>query len=322
MKEVLIDNIKVSQATLHNMNEIIKKKDVRVGDTIRIQRAGDVIPEVVDVVFSKRPKGATAFKIPKKCPSCSSLLVSIDEGLYCTALSCSAVALRKLQHFCSKKAMNIEELGDKIIDKLFHQKLIKTFCDIYRLKKDQLKTLDGFADQSATNIIQNIEKSKKSSFARFLFSLGIRHVGLLTAFKLGQVFGDDKIGFKKLMNAKVEQLIQIEDVGEVVAKSLVQGLNQFSSEIHTLFQLGIQLIPEQKRSQKLKGMTFVITGRFDQPRKQIEQIILSHGGKCSSTISSKTSYLICGQDPGSKKDKARKLNIDDLNWEQFKQKLL
>ena len=321
MKEVLIDNVKVSQATLHNMNEI-QKKDIRIGDFVRVQRAGDVIPEVVDVVLSNRPKNAVIFKVPKKCPECSSLLDAIDEGLYCTSLRCPAVRLRKLQHFCSKKAMNIEEMGDKIIDKLFRKKWIQSFSDIYLLREDKLKTLDGFADQSARNIIQNIEKSKNTTFSRFLFSLGIRHVGQLTALKLGEHFGDDLVGFQKLMNANnVEDLTQVEDIGEIVAESLVEGLSHLASEIHLLLKQGIQLIPRKMQSQKLQGMTFVITGRFDKPRKDIEQLITNHGGRLMSAISSKIDYLLCGTDPGSKREKAKKLNIACLDWKQFNRKI-
>ena len=320
MEEVLIDNVKVSQATLHNMNEV-KKKDIRIGDFVRVQRAGDVIPEVVDVVLSKRPKNTTLFKVPKKCPVCSSSLEVIDEGLYCTSMKCPAVLLRKLQHFCSKKAMNIEELGDKMIERLFLKKWIQTFSDIYLLQKERLKTLDRMADQSSQNVIRNIERSKKTTFDRFLFSLGIRHVGRITAIKLGEFFGENRSGFQKLMNASQEELIQVEDVGEIVAQSLAEGLAKLTPEIHLLFQRGIQLTPRKKQSQKLQGMTFVITGRFEQPRKKIEQMIVSHGGHFSSSISSKTHYLLCGVDPGSKQGKAKKLKIPCLNWKQFEKKL-
>ena len=320
MTPVSVGGVMVSQASLHNFNEL-KKKDVRIGDYVHIKRAGDVIPEVESVLLSKRLQKSRPFKVPKVCPSCSHSLTDVEDSLYCFNSQCRGVLLRKLQHFCSKKAMNIESLGDQIIEQLLSKKWVQSFSDIYKLKPEKLKTLDGFADQSTQNIINSIELSKKTLFAPFLFALGIRHIGELTAVKIAEFFGEGKKGFQKLLSADKETLIQIENVGGIAAESLIKGLKDLHSEIHHLFELGIKIQSQKKTSSRLSGLNFVITGSFEKPRKELELIIKDHGGTTSSSVSKKTNYLLCGKDPGSKYTKAQKLKVPCLNWNQF-QKLI
>ena len=320
MKPVSVGGVMVSQASLHNFNEL-KKKDVRVGDYVSIKRAGDVIPEVESVLLSKRPKKSRPFKVPKVCPSCRYSLTDVEDSLYCFNSQCRGVLLRKLQHFCSKKAMNIESLGDQIIEQLFRKKWIQSFSDIYKLKPDKLKTLDGFADQSTQNIMNSIQSSKHPSFAQFLFALGIRHIGEMTAVKIAEFFGEGKKGFQELLVANKETLIQVENIGDIAAESLIKGLKTLHSEIHHLFELGIAIQSQKKTSSRLNGLNFVITGSFDKPRRELERLIKDHGGATSSSVSKKTNYVLCGKDPGSKYSKAQKLKVSCLTWNQF-QKLI
>ena len=320
MKPVSVGGVMVSQASLHNFNEL-KKKDVRIGDYVYIKRAGDVIPEIESVLLSKRLQKSRPFKVPKVCPSCSHSLTDVEDSLYCFNSQCRGVLLRKLQHFCSKKAMNIESLGDQIVEQLLSKKWVQSFSDIYKLKSEKLKTLDGFADQSTQNIINSIELSKQTLFAPFLFALGIRHIGEMTAVKIAEFFGGGKKGFQKLLSADKETLIQVENVGDIAAESLIKGLKDLYSEIHRLFELGIKIQSQKKTSFRLDGLNFVITGSFEKPRKELELIIKDHGGAISSSVSKKTNYLLCGKDPGSKYAKAQQLKVPSLNWNQF-QKLI
>lgn len=317
MKPISVGGVMVSHSTLHNKSEI-QKKDVREGDYVRIQRAGDVIPEVIEVDFSKRPKNTKPFKMPERCPACTHKLKEIEDLIYCTNTVCPSIALRRLQHFCSKKAMDIETLGGSLIEQLFDKKLIQRFSDIYKLKKEQLNNLPGIGDKLSSKIIRHIEKSKKTSFNRFLFALGIRHVGEQIALKINEHFGEGRKGLKKLLKTKEEELTQIDDVGAVVALSLVSELKNLSKEIQNLLNLGIQLIPKNK-SRKLEGKTFVITGSFEHKRTDISELIQSHGGRTSSSVTSQTDYLLCGENPGSKYNKAKKLHIPCVDWKKFQQ---
>ena len=317
MKPISVGGVVVSHSTLHNKSEI-KKKDIREGDFVRIQRAGDVIPEVIEVDFTKRPKNTKPFKMPKICPACQHLLKEIDDLIYCTNIKCPSIILRRLQHFCSKKAMNIETLGLTLIEQLFNKKLIQSFSDIYKLKKEELSGLPGMGDILSAKIIHHIEKSKKTSFNRFLFALGIRHVGEQIALKINAHFGEGLKGLKKLLKAKEEELIQIDDIGTAAAQALVSELESLSKEIQHLLHLGVKLIPKNK-SRKLAEKTFVITGSFPQKRDSISELIQSHGGHTSSSVTSQTNYLLCGENPGSKYDKAKRLNIPCIDWKKFKQ---
>ncbi len=317
MKPISVGGVIVSQATLHNKSEI-HKKDIQEGDFVHIKRAGDVIPEVIEVDFKQRPKNTKPFKMPKTCPACTTKLTEIEDLIYCTNTNCPSIALRRLQHFCSKKAMDIETLGYALIEQLFNKKLIQCFSDIYKLKKESLNNLPGIGDKLSTKIISHIEKSKKTSFNRFLFALGIRHVGEQIALKINEHFGEGVKSLEKLLKAKEEELIQIDDIGIIVAQSLVTELKNLSKEIQNLLKLGVKLI-SKNRSYKLEEKTFVITGSFQEKRDFITNLIQTHGGHVSSSITSKTNYLLCGENPGSKYDRAKKLNISCIDWQEFEQ---
>lgn len=315
MKPISIGGVIVSQATLHNKSEI-QKKDIREGDFIRIKRAGDVIPEVIEVNLKKRPKNTLPFKMPEKCPACNNKLKEIEDLIYCTNVNCPSIILRRLQHFCSKKAMNIETLGYSLIEQLFNKKLIQYFSDIYKLKKEDLNKLPGIKDKLSTKIINHIKKSKNTSFKRFLFALGIRHIGEQIALKVSEHYGGNITGLKKLLKAKEEELTQIDDVGVIVAQSLVTELKNLSQEIQNLLKLGVKLVSKNTKN-TLEGKIFVITGTFQQKRNTISELIQAHGGRVSSSITSKTNYLLCGENPGSKYDKAKKLHIPCIDWQEF-----
>lgn len=317
MKPVLVGNVTVSHATLHNFNEL-QRKDVRVGDVVIIERSGDVIPEIKNVIKEKRSQNSVPFKIPKKCPSCLKSLVKVEDSLYCSNENCFGIRLRKLQHFCSKKAMNVESLGDQIIENLFNKKWIQSFSDIYKLEKEKLETLEGFGPLLSKNIEESIHRSKKTTLPRFLFALGIRHIGENTALKLEEFFGGGKEGLKNLFKASKDELLQVEDVGEAVALSLIEGLKNLKPEIDLLLKKGIILKSEKKKSSKLRGLTFVITGSFKLKRKEIELLIRDHGGKVSSNVSQKTQYVVVGKTPGSKQEKARKLKVPCLTFNELK----
>ena len=315
MSPVPLSGVVVTQATLHNKGEI-QRKDIRKGDFVYIQRAGDVIPEVIDVDLSKRKKNTSPFRPPSKCPVCSSKLQEADDLLYCCNLKCPGVLLRKLQHFCSKSCMNIEFLGDRLVEHFFNEKMIQSYSDIYKIKKEKIEKLEGMGPASSQNIIQSINKSKKTSFARFLFSLGIRHAGEQVAIKIGNHFGDNLKGFQKLLESKEEELVQIETIGPIVAESIVSELKKLKTEINKIFKAGVQIV-SQKSSEQLKGKIFVVTGSFDMKREAIESLIRENGGRATKSVSRQVTYLICGEKPGSKYEKAQKLKIPVIDWNQF-----
>ncbi len=320
MNPVPLGGVVVKQATLHNKGEV-QRKDIRKGDFVYIQRAGDVIPEVIGVDLSRRSKNLASFKVPKKCPICRLDVIEVDDLLYCSNPQCDGVILRKLQHFFSKPCMNIEFLGDRLVEQLYDEKLIKSYSDIYKLKKDQIEKLEGMGAISSQNIIKSINESKKTSFGRFLFALGIRHVGEQIALKLGDYFGPHHKGFQKLLKSTQEELVQIEDVGSVVAQSIVLELQKLRPEIHKLFEQGVQIISPkikaQTSHQPLAKKSFVITGSFAITRREIENIIRENGGQATQSVSRKTSYLLCGEKAGSKYNKARELKIPVIDWNQF-----
>ena len=330
LKTVTISGVRISSASLHNFKDL-ERKDVRVGDLVFVERAGDVIPEVVRVVKEKRKKGLKSFKAPKSCPSCKSKLSYHGDYLICGNTDCKDKKEAGLIHFCSKRAMNIEFLGEKSIKRFLKLKWLDSFSDIYLLKDKDIKNLEGFGEKSFDLLVRNIEKSKKVNLGRLLFAIGIPLIGEQTAEKIseevfqnfldnkGKVW-DLKSALQEITNLKEEDLIDIEDVGPLVAQSFVlafkdKRLKKTWLELH---KLGLQFEKrEKKKSNKLKGLQFVITGTFDIPRDQIKKQIESHGGKVSSQVSSKTSKLLVGEKPGSKKEKALKLKIPQISMQEF-----
>lgn len=319
LKPVSVGGVTISNATLHNQDEI-DRKDVRIGDTVIVHRAGDVIPEVVRVVVEKRPKNSKPFRIPEKCPNCKGETVVLEGEAVrrCVNPVCSAVMKESLKHFIGRNAMNVEKLGDRLIDILFEQELVKTFSDLYTLTTDQILSLDRQGEKSATNIINSIEKSKHTTLARFIYALGIRFVGEQTAKALASHFKT----LDAFMEATTESLIEINDIGPRVAESIQGALNneKFRNELRQIIANGVVIeAPKKALATKatLTGKTFVITGSFSIPREEIKEIIESHGGKTSSAVSKKTTFLLAGEAAGSKLDKAQELEVAILDWDQF-----
>ena len=319
LEPVFVGGVTVSNATLHNQDEI-ERLDIRKGDTVIIRRAGDVIPKVVSVVHSKRVKGARRFKFPVHCPVCGSD-VERDEGdaiARCSGgLVCEAQRKQAIKHFASRKAMNVDGLGDKLVDQLIDEGLIETVADLYSLKQQQLAPLERMGDKSAANLISAIEKSKETTLSRFLFSLGIMNVGETTAQNLAAYFGT----LEKLSKADLESLIEVPDVGPVVAESIFLFFKQKHNRavIKNLQKRGVNWPDEQgveKGEQLLAGKTFVITGTLTNlTRDEAKSRLVSLGGKVTGSVSKKTDYVVVGTDPGSKFDKAQSLGVAILDEE-------
>lgn len=318
LKPVQVGGVKVSTATLHNQSEI-DRKDIRIGDVVLIQRAGDVIPEVVEVLLTERPNTAKKFKMPSHCPSCDSKVIQ-PEGevvLRCVNPLCPARLNESLKHFVSRRAMNIDKLGDKIVEQLTGAGLVSNFSDIYRLRVEDIESLPRQGKKSSQNIIDSIEKSKKNSLARLIYALGIRFVGEQTAKSLAQHFRT----LDAFLQATEEELLRIEDIGPKVSASISKALSSdaFKREARLLLELGVELEkPIQAQSQELKNLSFVITGTLPLPRDEVKTFIEKHGGKVSGSVSKKTSYLIAGEEAGSKLEKARALGVPVLSWEELK----
>lgn len=310
---VLVAGSRVKRATLHNMDEI-ERLDVRIGDTVMLRKAGDVIPEIFDVVVTLRPKSAKKFVMPKTCPECDSVLVKEIVGKeessawYCKNKDCPAKHLENLIHFASKKGMYIEELGDKTIETFHDLGLITSRASMFKLKKEDIEGLDGFGEKSAENILASIEKARTVPLSRFLFALGIRHVGEQTAKDIAKHFGT----FEALQKASLEEIISVEGVGEKVGASLFEYLHDaHSQKIVSDLQKEITILGEKKKTNgKLTGLTFVITGTLPTlSRDEAKKIIEDNGGKVSSSVSLKTSYLVAGEEAGSKLANAQKLGV-------------
>ena len=318
LKPVNVGGVQVTNATLHNEDEL-KKKGVHIGDYVSIRRAGDVIPEIVRVIKEKRSDLVKIFNMPKFCPACKTMLLKeVDEAvLRCpNGLSCSAQKKQGFMHFCSRKAMDIEGLGEKIVDQLIEEKLINNFSDIYRLKHEQLIVLERFAEKSAENLIGAIEKSKKTTLAKLIYALGIRNVGEATAFDLAGHFKS----LQKIKVASIEELENIPDIGPTVAKSINHYFNATEkySQLMAILDSGVFfekiMADTSKQSNELNGMIFVLTGTLPSlKREAAKSLILNCGGKVVGSVSKKTDYLVSGADAGSKLDLAEKLDVKIIN---------
>ena len=311
-----VGGVVIRNASLHNQDEI-DRKDVRIGDTVVIQRAGDVIPEVVQVVRDKRPKKTVPYQIPSHCPVCHSQAVR-EEGeaiLRCPNPSCQGRLRESLKHFASRKALNIEKLGDRIIDQLVEKKLVHRFSDLYRLQEGDLIKLERQGKKSVANILQAIEQSKTTSLARFIYGLGIRFVGEQTA----KALADHYQNLEAFLSAQVPELLEIQDIGPKVAQSISDALNSssFQDELHQLRTCGFQFSSSrQQSSQELANISFVITGSLSVARDEAKQWLEDKGAKVLGSVSKKTQFLLAGEDAGSKLEKARVLGIPIVSWEE------
>ncbi|MCU0927376.1 MAG: NAD-dependent DNA ligase LigA [Hydrogenophaga sp.] len=310
---VFVGNVTVTNATLHNEDEA-RRKDVRVGDTVIVRRAGDVIPEVVASLLDKRQPGAEPFTMPRQCPVCGSAAVR-EEGeadYRCTGgLFCAAQRKQAILHFAQRRAVEIEGLGDKLVEQLVDADVVKTLPDLYRLGLMALASLDRMADKSAQNILAALEKSKQTTLPRFLFGLGIRHVGEATAKEMARHFGS----LDRLMDASLEQLLEINDVGPVVAQSIRTFFDQPHNRevVEQLRACGVTWTegePAEPTAQPLAGKTFVLTGTFPTlKREQAKEMLEAAGAKVAGSVSKKTDYVVAGEEAGSKLDKARELGV-------------
>jgi DNA ligase (NAD+) len=317
MEPVKVGGVEVSRATLHNQDEI-DKKDVRIGDTVVIQRAGDVIPEVVQVIESKRTGKEKKFRMPSNCPVCGAEVIKEEAIHRCIGLDCPAQLKGRIKHFASKRAMDIEGLGVKLIDQLVDKGLVKDVADIYYINKEQLIELERMADKSAQNIVDAIEASKTKPLSKFLYALGIRHVGETTAEDLARHFSrlDD------FFHLSEEEFREVEGIGPEVSASVYQFFRDKKNKesIERLKKAGVTVIePRVKAKAKLAGKTFVFTGALQSlGRDEARNIVESLGGMTASTVSKKVDFVVVGADPGSKFDKAKELGIKNLSEEEFK----
>jgi DNA ligase (NAD+) len=314
LEPIFVGGVTVTNATLHNQDEI-ERKDVRAGDAVIVRRAGDVIPEVVRVIREKRKKGARRFQMPKLCPVCGSHVVRV-EGESVTRCSggliCAAQRKEAIKHYASRRAMDIEGLGDKLVEQLVEKQLIHDVSGLYGLSTDDLAGLERMAEKSASNLLQALGTSKQTTLARFIYSLGIREVGETTAQLLAREFGDLEV----LMQMDFERLQEVRDVGPVVAENIAE----FFSEAHNrevidrLIQAGVNWPTLEKQGkQPLAGKTFVLTGTLSVPRDELKEKLQALGAKVSGSVSKKTDYVVAGENPGSKYDKAKALGVTVLD---------
>lgn len=321
LKPVFVGGVTVTNATLHNEDEMIRK-DVHIGDMVSVRRAGDVIPEIVRVLVDKRPKTIKKFKMPKECPECGSLLIRIDDEaiIRCSGgLICPAQQKQSIIHFASRKAMDIEGLGDKSVEQLFNVGLINGLPDIFKLELEQLVSLDRMAEKSGQNLLDAIEKSKATSLPRFIYALGIRNVGESTAKDLAGFYGD----LDEIMKQTEESLQIVPDIGPTVAKSISDFFGQRKSRevIESLIGLGV-CWPKYDIKKSASGIfatkNFVLTGTLpSMSREEAKSIIEMNGGKVVGSVSKKTDYVVAGSDAGSKLTSAQELGVKIISQQEL-----
>jgi len=316
LEPVSVAGVTVTNATLHNEDEI-QRKDIRVGDTVIVRRAGDVIPQVVSVVKERRPSGSRPFGMPNRCPECGSDLIRDEDGvvLRCSGgLFCPAQRKEAIKHFASRRALDIEGLGAKLVEQLVDRGLVDSPADLYQLDLPALSGLERMGEKSARNLLKALEESKQTTLARFLFAIGIREVGEATARSLANHFGK----LESVRDAEQEQLQEVADVGPVVAEHLVTFFRQEHNlaVIERLLAAGIRWQPvvvPAPSSRPLAGKSLVLTGTLSRPRAEIKEALQLLGAKVTGSVSKKTDYLVAGRDAGSKLTKARQLGIQILD---------
>ncbi len=319
LEPVKVAGSTISKTTLHN-EDFIKEKDLKIGDTVIIQKAGDVIPEVVNVVKEKRTGKEKDFEMPKTCPVCGAKAVR-EEGesaVRCIGIECPAKQYRSLLHFASREAMNIKGLGDSLIEEFLNRDFIHNIADIYTLKFEDIASLKKNGKKFAQNLIDSIEESKKNEFYRVINGFGIRHIGVKAAKQLAKKYKN----IDELKKASLEELIEIEDMGEIMAQSVYEFFSQTQTEdlIQRLKNAGVNMESEENEISDLRfeGKIFVLTGALDKyGRKEAEEIIEKFGGKTSSSVSKKTTYVLAGEDSGSKLTKAQELGVTIISEQDF-----
>lgn len=317
MEPVLLDGSTVQRATLHNV-DMIQKKDVRPSDQVLIRKAGDIIPEVIRVLFDKRPEGSRPYTIPTYCPVCESDLVHLEEevALRCVNPQCPAQVVEKMIHFVSRNAMNIEGIGEKVVRQLYDEDLIRDVGDFYLLKKEDLVQLERFGEKSAGNVVKAVDASRSNSLERLIFGLGIRHVGSKASLLLARHFKS----MDNLMQAESEDLLEVEGIGEIIVDSILNffQLEETEKLIDKLKNLQVNMDylddkteVEESVARRLEGKTIVLTGKLEaMTREELTGLIQDAGGKVTGSVSKNTDLLIAGENAGSKLTKARELDIE------------
>ncbi|BAO07163.1 DNA ligase [Enterococcus mundtii QU 25] len=328
MTPVRVAGTTVSRASLHN-GDYIQMKDIRLNDTVQIYKAGDIIPEVAQVILDKRPKDSEPYKMPEHCPVCHSELVHLDEevALRCINPKCPAQMKEGLNHFVSRNAMNIDGLGPRVLEQMYDKKLVADVADLYKLTEEELLTLDKIKEKSANNILTAIDNSKENSVERLIFGLGIRHVGAKAAKILAEHFGD----LETLSRSNFESIIQLDTIGDIIADSVVTYFD--NEEVHELMeelkQAGVNLEYKGIRSTQLKEVespfknkTIVLTGKLTRfTREEAKETIENLGGKVTGSVSKKTDFVVVGEDAGSKLTKAQELGVEVWTEDQMAEAL-
>ncbi len=320
LRPVHLAGTTVSRATLHN-RDFIRELDVRVGDTVLVRKAGEIIPEIIGVQKEKRPPEAVPFEMPSVCPACGAPVFHDEEeaAIRCTGAECPAQLLRNLMHFASRDAMDIDGCGQAVLQALIDAKYVHSAADLYYLSVDDIMALERKKEKSANNLISSIEQSKSRDLSRLLFAFGIRHVGQKAGKILSNHFGD----LDHLLAASLEELTQIRDIGATTAESIVSWREQEQSKhlIERLRAAGVNFQGEKTaKSDELAGKTIVATGSLQLfTRKEINELIESLGGKAAGSVSKKTDFVVAGENAGSKLKKANELGIPVLTEEEFKQ---
>ena len=316
-----VGGVTVTNATLHNQDEI-DRKDIRIGDTVIIERSGDVIPKVIKVIKEKRTNDAKSYHLPDHCPECNNELIRPQNEVVfrCSNLLCPAKIKGNIKHFVSKDALDMDGLGEKLIDQLVNEKIIKNVDNLFQINKNQLANLERMGDKSADNIIESINNSKLTTFSRFIYALGIRHVGEHTSKLLEDAFDGS---FDLLLEASFEDLESIDEVGPIVAQSIIEFWNVDSNKqiANNCFEFGLKLERKNKKvDQILSGKTFVFTGSLEKfTRKTAKEMVVNKGGCVSNAISKNSNFLVAGPGAGAKLEKAKKIGINIINEDEFEQ---
>lgn len=324
LEPVFVAGSTISRATLHNEEEV-HRKDIRIGDTVTVEKGGDVIPKVANVHLALRPSHSTPWKMPKQCPSCETPVVHVEGevAVRCPNPHCGEQRLRRLIHFVGKAAMDIDGMGEKVVEQLMERGFVTMPSDVFKLTEKELYQLEGFQAKSVTNLLASIEKSKEVSLPRFIMALGIKHIGAGTADLLASKFGD----IDALSHVTEEELLAIEGIGPKVASSVVEYFHDphNKQEIEKLIACGVnpqKVVVKHQRKHLFNDKAFVLTGTLQRyTRAEAANLIKERGGKVSEAVSKKTDYVLVGDSPGSKLDKARSLGVEILNEDEFERLL-